>query len=83
MRGGEGTPLYSANIVTPDREGHQGGTGFSGKPDESIALVPRRPDAPSAESRSARRVWGVTERVSCGTRYGHGFPEQVFGFVLQ
>ncbi len=62
MRVSEGTPLYSANIVTPDREGHQGGTGFSGKPDESLALVPRRPDAPSAESRNARRVWGTRRK---------------------
>ena len=69
--------------MTPDRVGRQGGAGFSGKPNEPLALVSRRPDAPSAVSRSARRVWGITERVTCGTRYGHGFLEQVIGIVLQ
>jgi hypothetical protein len=53
------TSFYIANIVIPDRVGRQGGTGFSGKPDEALALVTRA----SAASRSTRRVWGGTERV--------------------
>ena len=48
---------------------------FSGKPDEPLALVPRRPVAPSAVSRSARRDAQLAHqcrsalgfRVICGT----------------
>ena len=69
----------------------------------ALILVPRKPDAPSAVSRSARRVPrrlprrtalvptplayqrrpALGLRVNCGTRYGHGFLEQVIGIVLQ
>ena len=77
MRVSERKPLYSVNIVTPDRVGRQGGTAFSGKPEELLALVPRRPDTPSA-CPAALAGYGV----NCGTRYGHGFLEQVIGVVL-
>ena len=48
---------------------------FSGKSDEPLALVPRRPDAPSAVSRSARRDAQLAHqcrsalgfRMNCGT----------------
>ena len=49
---------------------------FSGKPDEPLALViPRKPDAPSVVSRSARRDAQLAHqcrsalgcRVNCGT----------------
>ena len=62
-----------------------------------LFLVPRKPDAPSAVpaaiavSRSARRDARLVYQrrsalglmVNCGTRYGHGFLEQVIGIVLQ
>ena len=58
---------------------------------DPLILVPRKPDAPSAVSSSARRDTQVAYqrrsalgfRVNCGTRYGHGFLEQVIGIVLQ
>jgi len=48
---------------------------FSGKPDEPLILVPRKPNAPSAVSRSARRdaqlahqcPFALGFRVNCGT----------------
>ena len=48
---------------------------FSGKPNEPLILVPRKPDAPSAVSRSARRDAQLAHqcrsalgfRVNCGT----------------
>jgi hypothetical protein len=57
---------------------------FSGKPDVPLALVPRRPDAPSAVSRFARRDPQLAHQcrsapgfwVICGThqcRYALGF----------